>query len=464
MFKRSIIVASLLAAAASTALAQPNVTLSDIRSVSRYETSTTSATISYVIGSHTCNIATGSGNGLLWVGNGTPGLAMNMYRIHDGRMIQLGLSRVKLACCAGDQNNALCGTCGPSGSELGPGCLDVYSSGWNAGQSRLGPRSGINPFARTFSGGGGAGDANWGRIQVQRSDVTPANFPGAVFVFEGVYVASDENLANSLNNASWKRTTVASNLTASVGLELAALGQPAIAAWPVLGGPGGTADASVTVSNATVSGEGTYWYAHKARDLGNGTWRYDYAVFNLNSHLSGGSFSVPVPTGVTVSNIGFYAPDYHSGEPYSNTDWTSARTASAVTWNSPQTFVQNPNANALRWGTTYNFWFDANVAPAQVNPSATLGMFRDTSKSVDFAVRAPGVPACDGIDFNNDGSSFDPLDIDSFLSVFSEGPCLPSGANCNDVDFNNDGATFDPCDIDSFLAVYSEGPCTPCGQ
>jgi hypothetical protein len=220
----------------------------------------------------------------------------------------------------------------------------------------------------------------------------------------------------------------------------------------------------VTVSNATVSGEGTYWYAHKARDLGNGTWRYDYAVFNLNSHLSGGSFSVPVPTGVTVSNIGFYAPDYHSGEPYSNTDWTSARTASAVTWNSPQTFVQNPNANALRWGTTYNFWFDANVAPAQVNPSATLGMFRDTSKSVDFAVRAPGVPACDGIDFNNDGSSFDPLDIDSFLSVFSEGPCLPSGANCNDVDFNNDGATFDPCDIDSFLAVYSEGPCTPCGQ
>jgi hypothetical protein len=121
----SLVVACVLAAAGSVAVAQPNVTLSDIRSVSRYETSTTSAITSYVIGSHTCNIATGTGNGLAWINNGSPGLAMNMYRIHDGRILQLGLSRVKLACCAGDQNNALCGTCGASGSELGPGCLDV---------------------------------------------------------------------------------------------------------------------------------------------------------------------------------------------------------------------------------------------------------------------------------------------------------------------------------------------------
>jgi hypothetical protein len=71
--------------------------------------------------------------------------------------------------------------------------------------------------------------------------------------------------------------------------------------------------------------------------------------------------------------------------------------------------------------------------------------------------------ACDSIDFNNDGSSFDPTDIDAFLSVFSEGPCIPAGAMCGDVDFNNDGSLFDPCDIDSFLLVFSEGPCTPCG-
>jgi DNA-binding beta-propeller fold protein YncE len=73
-------------------------------------------------------------------------------------------------------------------------------------------------------------------------------------------------------------------------------------------------------------------------------------------------------------------------------------------------------------------------------------------------------PACDSIDFNNDGSLFDPTDVDAFLSVFSEAPCIPPTATCNDVDFNNDGSLFDPCDIDAFLLVFSEGPCTLCGE
>ncbi len=76
----------------------------------------------------------------------------------------------------------------------------------------------------------------------------------------------------------------------------------------------------------------------------------------------------------------------------------------------------------------------------------------------------PPAIACDGIDFNNDTSLFDPVDIDAFLSVYSEGPCIPAGATCNDIDFNNDTSVFDPCDIASLLLVYSEGPCTLCGQ
>jgi hypothetical protein len=74
-----------------------------------------------------------------------------------------------------------------------------------------------------------------------------------------------------------------------------------------------------------------------------------------------------------------------------------------------------------------------------------------------------GSPTCDSIDFNNDGSLFDPDDVDALFSVFSEGPCIPAQAMCNDVDFNNDGSLFDPCDIDSFFLVFSEGPCTLCG-
>jgi hypothetical protein len=80
------------------------------------------------------------------------------------------------------------------------------------------------------------------------------------------------------------------------------------------------------------------------------------------------------------------------------------------------------------------------------------------------ATLIPAGRTCDSIDFNNDGSFFDPTDIDAFLSVFSEGPCLPELATCNDIDFNNDGGLFDPCDINSFLTVYAEGPCSACGE
>jgi hypothetical protein len=73
------------------------------------------------------------------------------------------------------------------------------------------------------------------------------------------------------------------------------------------------------------------------------------------------------------------------------------------------------------------------------------------------------IAICDSIDFNNDGSFFDPQDIEAFLSVYSEGPCIPEFATCNDIDFNNDESLFDPCDIESFLLVFSEGPCTFCG-
>ncbi len=69
---------------------------------------------------------------------------------------------------------------------------------------------------------------------------------------------------------------------------------------------------------------------------------------------------------------------------------------------------------------------------------------------------------CDSIDFNNDTSIFDPQDIDAFLSVYSEGPCVPDTATCSDIDFNNDTSVFDPCDIASFLQVYGEGACALC--
>ncbi len=70
----------------------------------------------------------------------------------------------------------------------------------------------------------------------------------------------------------------------------------------------------------------------------------------------------------------------------------------------------------------------------------------------------PSDSPCDSVDFNYDASLFDPTDVDAFMSVFSEGPCIPAHAICGDADFNNDGAA-GPEDIESFLSVFGEGPC-----
>jgi hypothetical protein len=70
-----------------------------------------------------------------------------------------------------------------------------------------------------------------------------------------------------------------------------------------------------------------------------------------------------------------------------------------------------------------------------------------------------GNAPCGDVDFNNDGSLFDPDDVDAFLSVFSEGACVPAGATCDEIDFDKDGSRFDPQDIDAFLRVFSEGSC-----
>jgi hypothetical protein len=106
-------------------------------------------------------------------------------------------------------------------------------------------------------------------------------------------------------------------------------------------------------------------------------------------------------------------------------------------------------------GTNVTGSFDSVVFPA-----GSGGQIRyESNRVVIFFLGEP----CDSIDFNNDGSFFDPQDIEAFLSVYSEGPCVPAAAMCNDVNFFNDCSLFDPCDIASFLLMYSEGPCTSCG-
>ena len=130
-----------------------------------------------------------------------------------------------------------------------------------------------------------------------------------------------------------------------------------------------------------------------------------------------------------MTNVGFHDVDYHSGEVYDSTDWNMTVGDTAVSWSSPATHAENPNTNALRWGTMYNFWFDADVAPAPGD--VTLGLFRPgTPESVAFTVTVPEQGCVGDLNGNGNVGVFDLLAL-----LDSWGPCKDCPA---DLDGNGD--------------------------
>ncbi len=361
----------------------------------------------YSFGTTSCNI--GSTN-LLWDAdtNNHPVIAQNLYRLKNGRFEQIGMSWLKHGFSA-LTGNVCCVCQNPGNSQLlGVGCSDPYGAGLNGDQNGfpgcggacggLGPRFQVNAttgiYTYPYFAVGLSGDAIYKRLQVQNSDLDPAQNVGAVYFAEGHYVTPDDAAsANHHNNASYESVTVGT--FSGGGWNLALVGgtvreTPAINAWKA-------ADPQVIINVVDDDGgapdahDGRYQMGYRVTDNGNGTWHYEYALYNMNSHRAARSFSVPVGAGAVITNAGFHDVDYHSGDgeggvTYDGTDWSLAVGSEVVSW-STQTITQNPNANALRWGTMYNFRFDADTPP--VATSATIGLFRSGSPA-DLAVATQG--------------------------------------------------------------------------
>ena len=105
-----------------------------------------------------------------------------------------------------------------------------------------------------------------------------------------------------------------------------------------------------------------------------------------------------------------------------------------------ETFRQNQNANAIRWGTLYNFRFDANRPPQ--TSSATIGFFK-TGAPAMVEVQAPMPDACalqivSAVSRKTHGSAGQ-FDINLPLSGPPGVECRSSGGNHTLlVTFNND--------------------------
>jgi hypothetical protein len=344
--------------------AGPDIIVGDITGPANYTSSGTLEALS--LGTTSCNLGTA---GVAWIANTNqhPVIGGDLYRFKvvdgTGRFEQLGVSWVKHGFFALSQS--LCCTCSPTdGTSLGVGCSDPYSASGNGTQSELGPRyvvsahTGGFPYPTTHPTG-----VNVGRIQVEMADLEPSDPAGTRFFGSAQYVTPDDAAAgNQDNNVSYREMTVTGSgtawdfgLTGTTQREL-----PAIEAWP-------TCETGVTTQHVRVPNEGLLILGYKATDLGGGLFHYEYAVYNMNSDAAVGSFSIPIPYGVTVTNVGFHGVVHRGGDGVGGvdqdaTDWAATSSNGLLTW-ATTPYASNPNANAIRWGTTYNFRFDADSPP-----------------------------------------------------------------------------------------------------
>jgi hypothetical protein len=339
-----------------------------------------------------------------------PFFPQNLYRMSGGadnlqRFEQIGQSWIKHTFGASEDDLCDLG-CDTSNcttfSQLCPGCADPYLADENGWYDLLGSRAWVNPFTGFFlsnpnptNHNGHVHDDTSHRLRVNVSDLNTTLNQGATYFVESQYLDPLEynwcqthpGQCNMYNNASYRHFLVSgtTNFTFSP-LDQTVRMHPAITAWT---------GATVSQQEPDPGNDGIWFMGYKVTNPTPGVYHYEYALYNQNLDRSIQSFSVPLGAGANLSNIGFHAPPQEPGwandgtinnQGYSSMPWAVTQTSGSITWNS-ETFAQNQNANAIRFGTSYNFRFDADQPPQSA--SATVGFFK-TGSPMMVAIQAPG--------------------------------------------------------------------------
>ena len=330
-----------------------------------------------------------------------PVIAQSLFRLDGQRLKQIGFSWLKHGFASSNTTEGECkigSAClaSPMGDDqLAVGCRDTYLSSQN-GSRPLGKRSAVDPktgaiaFPYPVVPAPKVYDQ---RIKTAAADLDPALNPDALYWAEVHYISdNDATAGNGLNNASYRPVTVA-----PVTFALSFSGdlvreRSAIHAWAA-------EDPAVSIHNADVPGDivQRFEVARKVTQVDEDTWHYELAIRNMNADRSARSFRVDFADGTPIANAGWYGVAHHSGEPYATTPWEISVTPESgiVHWTTVS-ITADAYANALRWGTMSNFWFDADAAPG--TELYTIGLFK------------PGVPStiswtwpvfADGFEANN---------------------------------------------------------------
>jgi hypothetical protein len=393
-------------------VAGPDVIVGDIEDVDQQGQNATQ--VGLAIGTDSCNNGDQPVDWFALPQTDHPVVPQNLYRMSGGadnteRFEQIGQSWMKHTFLA--LQDTVCGSCNQSppcnpGPQLCPGCSDPYVSGLNGDQDQIGSRAWVNPFTGSFPSNANdhtghvhaPTDSTAHRILVQMTDLIPGGNPGSSYFGEAAYISPHEyawcqshpGQCNMFNNFSYRKFSVSGGPTFFnfIPLSSTVRMQPAIQAWAGTG-------ATVNQNEPDPGNDGMWFMGYKVTNPSAGVWHYEYALFNMNLDRAIQSFSVPLGPGVNVSNVGFHAPPQQPGQPhdgtqgdagFSSTPWDVTQDTSSITWNT-ETFATNQNANAIRWGTLYNFRFDADQPPQTAN--ATVGYFK-TGSPMTVEIQAPG--------------------------------------------------------------------------
>lgn len=345
----------------------------------------------YSVGATICNLGSTPVN-VIANSPAHPVLTTNLYRVEDGRCVQLARGWVFHTFFPLQQG--FCCPCTPAGTtQLGGGCSSVESAAILSQQSVLGPHTDVLDPALGAHSGVPTGNApivdlTSRRLHVEADAIDPLLHPQARYFVEVIVLdPADAASGQAADNAS----TIEVQFTPGGVMSMVGstqVGLPAVAVWQAI-------DPEVVLHPVPVPGGGGHvWLASRVIDHGTGSWTYQYVLFNLDATEGVTVLRVPVAGTPGVQDLSFHAAPYHSGEPIDNTPWHMQGVGGEVVWN-----VTSGSLNKLLWSaaTTHAFMADAPPQPGLVEIH-----FGSTQVSVPAPVPGGGSGFRRG-DCNHDG-------------------------------------------------------------
>ena len=345
-----------------------------------------------------CNVGDVNMNWFAAMNEDHPGINMQLYRELDGRFEMVGISWVKHGFFA--LSSSQCTPCqNPSnGTFLGVGCSDTYANSNNGDRFWLGPRDEWDAFLGTWECTGsffdgtpvdcqrdqGGNGFNSVDHRLESFDYDLGN-PGATYYYEAHYVMHDD--VNNMNDIGSRRCTMSWNGSswnfATPGSGNALVEGPALLRW---------GDTQTIASPKPYDGEVVL--AVDVTDNGNGTWRYEYALFNWRLESEVRSFQIPFK--------GFASDFYfHDIDDQASNDWQVSTADNNITFTFPDVFLSGHKVGGpLGHNYLYNFGFTANRGPAAQEYNSVLG-FQDTTAAGKYFGVKTMTPSGLNLSFSN---------------------------------------------------------------